>query len=565
MRSLMRLMRPHSLRPALSRAYVPTRAGGPATGVQGPARPSGTDNQPRGSNRSFVLGATVGFATALATFLYTQNYILPERLTAIPPLATATDRRRAVDELRSRFPDAHSIDADDLHNHGSSNYFPRHDVGAPDIVVYPHTTADVVDIVRIAARRRLPVISYGAGTSIEGQFSPGRGGVCVDFSEMDQVKSLHPVDMTVVVQPGLSWQSLNEILDQQKTGLFFPVDPGPGATVGGCVGTSCSGPNAARYGTMKDWVLNMTVVLADGSVIRTRSDAKKSSSGYDLNHLFIGSEGTLGIVTEMTLKLTPKPTCEAVGTCVFDSVRQVTLAVSMAKAAGLDAQCLELVDGDNMPAINDYDPGLRFQEKPHLFFKLSGNAPSVVNDQRAALERMCKSTGGRDFTVAKDAQQAARIWGARKNLLLASLARNKDCVAMSTDVCVPVSKLPDLVHRYKQRAAEIGLPTSVLGHVADGNFHSLILYDDGEPEQVARADRLADELYGMALQLGGTVSGEHGIGSTKRHYLTREYGDMGVEMMWRIKDAFDPLGILNPGKLLPDKVDVSGDVTRTGH
>ncbi|BFZ55783.1 D-lactate ferricytochrome c oxidoreductase [Savitreella phatthalungensis] len=483
------------------------------------------------SNVSFLLGALVGVSIAGATALYLSH-------TTLPP------RRRlssAISELRQRdYPS--SIDPSDLAVHGSSAYFPQNDSGTPDIVVWPRGRADVSDVMRVASRYNVAVVAYGGGTSIEGQFSPCSGGISIDLSHMDAVHAVDLHNMTATVGPGVRWQDLNEHL--RPLGLFFPVDPGPGATIGGCVGTRCSGPNAARYGTMEAWVVTMEVVLASGEVFRTRSLAKKSSSGYDLNHLFIGAEGTLGVVTEVTVRLAPLPEAEVVGTCAFPSARAVTQAVVAVGKAGLPAQCLELVDDGNIPATNTYN-GLSLPEKPHLFFKLSGRAHDMPG-QQDLLQHVCESHGGTGFAVADEPE---KVWGARKNLLLAQLASHTDCKALSTDVCVPLSLLPDLVERYKARAAELDLRTTVVGHAADGNCHTLILYT---PEELTKANQLADELSDIALSLGGTVSGEHGIGSHKRHSMEKEHGSVAIGVMRDIKRVLDPLGILNPGKLLPD-------------
>ncbi|CCG84061.1 protein of unknown function [Taphrina deformans PYCC 5710] len=465
--------------------------------------------QPK-SNNSFLLGAAVGSAVGLATALYFSNVMLPKDSSSARVFGGARAVASAIRDLQREFPGPRTtVEETDLTVHGSSSWFPMHNEGIPNIVVYPESTADVQKIARIASKYRVPVISYGAGTSIEGQFTAGYGGICIDFSGMDGIIEVHDSDLAVTLQPGVGWQALNAELDARDTGLFFPVDPGPGATIGGCIGTSGSGPNAARWGTMKDWVLSCTVVTIDGQVFDTRCKAKKSSTGYDLNHLLIGAEGTLGLVTEVTLRLTNKPTHEVVGSCAFDNVSDVTKVVLATKKAGIDAQCLELLDSGNMPAINAYAK-TSFPEQPHLFFKLSGTPSSVQADQ-SALANLCHSTG-RNFQVSKSAEEANTIWGARKNLLLASLAQHKDSLALSTDVCVPISKLPDLVARYRTMSEDRGIVSSILGHVADGNFHSLILYREADEASFKAAKELSRDLCRLSLSLGGTVSGEHGGG-----------------------------------------------------
>lgn len=499
----------------------------------------------------------------VATALYISNYMLPPTVSSTPSFGSARALAAALGELQALFPgDRHSLEEQDLIIHGSSSWFPMHNEGVPNIVVYPQSTAEVQSIARVASKYRIPVISYGAGTSIEGQFSPRYGGICIDFGGMDSIIDIQRDDMSVTLQPGVGWQALNAELDARDTKLYFPVDPGPGATIGGCIGTSCSGPNAARYGTMKEWVLSCTVVTIDGEVFDTRCKAKKSSTGYDLNHLLIGAEGTLGLVTEVTLRLTNKPAHEVVGTCAFGDVSDVTRVVIAAKREGINAQCLELLDSGNMLAINAYAK-TDFPERPHLFFKLSGTE-SAVREEEVAMERLCRSVGtGTDFRLSQTAGEAAEIWSARKNLLLASLAQHEDCAALSTDVCVPMSQLPDLVRRYRAMSEERGVVSSILGHVADGNFHSLILYREDDPVSVERAHTLARDLLRLSLSLGGTVSGEHGVGNTKREFMIDEYGVVGIDLMMRIKDAWDPHGLLNPGKLLPDRRDlVAARLTR---
>ena len=507
-------------------------------------------------NRSFLYGTAVGATLGLASALYITNYMLPQGPS--PRFGSKNDLAKATKELQAIFPgNKCSLDEQDLIVHGSSSWFPMHNRGAPNVVVYPDSTEDVQQIARIATKYRIPIISYGAGTSIEGQFSTPYGGICVDFSSMDQIIRLESDDMTVTLGPGVSWQTLNSELDHRQSGLFFPVDPGPGATIGGCIGTSCSGPNAARYGTMKEWVLSMKVVTIDGEVFETRCKAKKSSTGYDLNRLMIGAEGTLGMVTEITLRLTNKPEHEIVGSCAFERVEDVTDLVMKAKRLGLNAQCLELIDGQSMPAINSYFEGTLppYPAIPHLFFKLSGSK-TFIESERKVLADLCRAGAGRNFRTSRTHEEAGLIWGARKNLLTASLAMHKDCVALSTDVCVPISKLSQLITDYMALSKAKGLVSSVLGHVGDGNFHSLILYDDKNPEEVAKALQLSEELCRLSLSHGGTVSGEHGVGTTKRKFMIDEYGATGIDLMQRIKDAWDPHGLLNPGKLLPDRTDL---------
>lgn len=494
------------------------------------------------------MGTAVGLSVGFTSAFYLANYILTGDPSVAPAFGGPNDVTKAIKELQRIFPgELTTVDDEDLIIHGSSAWFPMHNEGVPDIVVFPRTTVEVQQIARIATKFRVPVICYGAGTAIEGQFSPPYKGICVDFSKMKSIADLQEDNMTVTVQPVISWQDLNAELEARGTGLFFPVDPGPGSSIGGCLATSCSEPNAARYSTMKSWVVSCKVVTIDGQVFDTRCKVKKSSTEYDLNHLLIGSEGTLGLVTEITVRLTNIPEVAAVGTCAFPDVAEVTKAVLASIKQGLSPQCLELLDGGNMPPINAYGNGFSFPEKPHLFFKLSGTK-SIVQEEITAFKKLCEGRGS-DFNIARSTKEANEIWGARKNLLLASLAQHQDCSALSTDVCVPISKLPGLVTQYREMSDARGIVSSILGHVADGNFHSLILYKEGDPESVAKAKQLSTDLLRLSLSLEGTVSGEHGVGSTKRGFMIDEYGVVGIDLMMRIKDAWDPHGLLNPGKL----------------
>lgn len=343
----------------------------------------------------------------------------------------------------------------------------------PAMVVRPGTTEEVSQILRVCHKRKIPVTAYSGGTSLEGHFSATRGGICIDFSRMDKVLELHKDDLDVVVQPAVGWELLNEQLG--KEGLFFPPDPGPGAMIGGMVGTGCSGTNAYRYGTMRDWVINLTVVLADGTIIKTRQRPRKSSAGYDLTRMFIGSEGTLGLVTEATLKLTVKPKSESVAVTTFPTIRQAADCVSHVVREGVQVAAVEIMDDVQMRCINEAGATSReWQEAPTLLFKFAGT-PAAVKEQIGIVQKMAKKSGSKTFELARDADERAELWSARKEALWSVMAQRRDESdhVWTTDVAVPISRLPDIIEETKENMKTSGLNTiAVLGHVGDGNFHS---------------------------------------------------------------------------------------------
>ncbi|KAG8856747.1 hypothetical protein FRB96_006250 [Tulasnella sp. 330] len=457
---------------------------------------------------------------------------------------TPADFNKAIAQLRKELPlDAVSTDSDVLESHGfSANSY--HPGMAHSVVVFPNETSDVVAIMKIATAYRMPVVAYSGGTSLEGHFSGIDGGcICVDMSEMNRILEVH----------GISWEELNATLKERGIPLFFPLDPGPGATIGGMIGTGCSGTNAVKYGTAKShWFINITVVLPNGEVIKTRSRAKKSSAGFDLTKLFIGAEGTLGIVTEATLRLTPVvPTSVAVA--AFPDVRQAANAVQeiVSSTAGDSLQCIELVDDHFMRATNKFGQSQRkYLEKDSLFFKLQGS-PSSIKENAKIIQGIVKRNGGLSFELAKSEKEAIDLWKDRKNALWTSLALVPNSRGWSTDVCVPMSRLPDLVYGTKRDLEKLGIVSTIVGHAGDGNFHALLLFtDDKELPAVREA---VHRIVERALDMEGTCTGEHGVGIGKKEYLYQELGEGTVDLMKQIKRTIDPLGIMNPGKLYPDK------------
>jgi D-lactate dehydrogenase (cytochrome) len=366
---------------------------------------------------------------------------------------------------------------DDIQQHATSEWSSHQSNPAhkPFCVVYPSTTEQVAALMKICHVRRIPVVGYSGGTSLEGHYTPTHGGICVDFSRMDKIVALHKDDLDVVVQPGVGWENLNEQLAEHN--LFFPPDPGPGAQIGGMIGTGCSGTNAYRYGTMREWVLSLTVVLADGTVIKTRQRPRKSSAGYDLTRLFVGSEGTLGLVTEATLKLCVKPAAESVAVAMFPSVRSAADCVARVVGDGIPVAAVEILDDDQMRFINALGNTTRkWREAPTLFFKFTGTAGGV-KEQIDVVRQLAKGAGGQSFDFARDQAEQVELWSARKDALWSTMAQRRPGDHMWTgDVAVPMSRLPDIIEETKKDLKTSGLTSSLVGHVGDGNFHSTFLF-----------------------------------------------------------------------------------------
>jgi len=400
----------------------------------------------------------------------------------------------------------------------------------PFCVVYPGSTEEVSAIMQVCHKRRIPVVGYSGGTSLEGHTAPTRGGICVDFGRMDKILALHKEDLDVVVQPAVGWEYLNEVLGEDN--LFFPPDPGPGAMIGGMVGTGCSGTNAYRYGTMREWVLSLTVVLADGTIIKTRQRPRKSSAGYDLTKLFIGSEGTLGLVTEATLKLTVKPASSSVAVATFASIRQAADCVAKVVGNGVPVAAVEILDDDQMKFINQAGATSRqWKQAPTLFFKFSGTEAGV-KEQVAIVKDLTKRSGGQSFDFAKNAEEQTELWSARKEALWSTMAvRDPGDHVWTGDVAVPMSRLPDIIEETKADLKRTGLTSSIVGHVGDGNFHIILLYNNAERKL---AEDCVHRMVKRAVEMEGTVTGEHGVGLVKRDYLPHELGVTTVDAMRRV-------------------------------
>ncbi|KAF4337288.1 d-lactate dehydrogenase (cytochrome) [Fusarium beomiforme] len=449
-------------------------------------------------------------------------------------------------------PENVSTERADLVTHSGSDYqsyaWTEESAILSHVVLYPETTEQVSELMKICFRRRLPVTPYSGGTSIEGQYIPHLQGICVDFGRMNNIVELNKDDLDCVVQPGIGWMDLNEELAGH--GLFFPPDPGPGAMIGGMVGTGCSGTNAAAYGTMKDWVLSLTVVLGDGTVIKTRQRARKSSAGYDLTRTFIGSEGTLGLVTEATLKLAVRPPCEAVAVCTFPTLRDAASAVRDVMSNGIQVAAVEILDEVQMKSINDSAlTKLKWKEEPTLFFKFTGSDEFIVQHLAKQVGSITKQNRSTTYTFASDETERNELWSARKNALwsMLSMRKSPNDKVWTTDVAVPLSRLPDIIEFAKADIERSGLLGSIVGHVGDGNFHTLLLFPE---EKRHVAEEVVHRMVDKAIEMKGTATGEHGVGLVKRDYLEKELGKEAVDAMRSMKNAFDPLCILNCDKVI---------------
>jgi D-lactate dehydrogenase (cytochrome) len=414
----------------------------------------------------------------------------------------------------------------------------------PDAVIFAQSIEDVVDAVRACAAHRIAIVPFGVGSSLEGQVNALAGGVSLDLSRMDRILGLRPADMDVTVQAGVTRKQLNEHL--RDCGLFFPVDPGANATLGGMAATRASGTNAVRYGTMKDVVLSLKVVLADGTIIETAKRARKTAAGYDLTRLFIGSEGTLGVICELTLRLFGVPETIAVATCGFRELRQAVDAVIEIMQSGANPSRIELLDEVQVDAINRYAK-LDLPAQPTLLLEFAGG-PQAVQEQIAAVEEILLSHEGGGFRWATDHEGRNRLWQARHQAAYAAIALRQGCKGLATDVCVPISRLADCILETKADLAQISLPAPLAGHVGDGNFHLMLVLDPAQPEEVRQAEWVNERLAERAIAMGGTCTGEQGIGIGKARFLTAELGP-AVAAMKSVKDALDPQGIFNPGKI----------------
>ncbi len=422
-----------------------------------------------------------------------------------------------------------------------------HRAGLPDLVVFPGTTEEVVAVVRACSMRGVPIVPFGAGTSLEGQVVPLRGGVCLDTSRLDRILRLSVEDLDVSAEAGVRREQLESRL--RPEGVFFPVDPGADASIGGMVATGASGTTTVRYGGMRDNVLSLTVVTPDGQVVRTRSRARKSSAGYDLTHLFVGSEGTLGVITAATLRIYPTPEAISSAVCAFPSLDDAVACVIQAIQLGIPVARIELLDDVQMDAVNRRS-GLSCAVAHTLFLEFHGTAAEVAA-QAEEVAALAREAGGSDFAWATSEHERRALWAARHQAYEASLALRPGSRGYITDVCVPISELARSITEARAETDAAGLVAPIVGHVGDGNFHVCFLVDPDDSDELTIVRRLAERIAERAIAVGGTCTGEHGVGYGKVNLLALEHGEEGVGLMRHIKTALDPDGIMNPGKVLP--------------
>lgn len=417
----------------------------------------------------------------------------------------------------------------------------------PDGVVMAESTEEVAAVVRLCAEHDVPIIPYGVGSSVEGHVLATRGGISLDLSGMNQVLAIHAEDGDATVQAGVTRKQLNDAL--KGTGLFFPIDPGADATLGGMAATRASGTNAVRYGTMRENVMATTTVLADGRIMKTGGRARKSSAGYDLTRLLVGSEGTLGIMTELTVKLYPIPEAISAAVCTFPSIEAAVQTVIQTIQLGVPVARIELLDALSLKAINLFSK-TTLAEAPTLFFEFHGS-PAGVEEQAQTVQAIADDLGGANFEWATRPEDRNRLWQARHDAYFACLQLKPGCRCFPTDVCVPISRLAECIAETQADIAQVSIPIALFGHVGDGNFHLVVLVDTDNPKEMEEAAWISRRVVERAIAMEGTCTGEHGIGLGKKKYLVAEHGEVAVDVMRAVKAALDPCGLLNPGKVLP--------------
>lgn len=417
----------------------------------------------------------------------------------------------------------------------------------PDGVVMAESTEEVAAVVRLCAEHGVPIIPYGVGSSVEGHVLATRGGISLDLSGMSQVLAIHAEDGDATVQAGVTRKQLNEAL--KGTGLFFPIDPGADATLGGMAATRASGTNAVRYGTMRENVMATTTVLADGRIMKTGGRARKSSAGYDLTRLLVGSEGTLGIMTELTVKLYPIPEAISAAVCTFPSIEAAVQTVIQTIQLGVPVARIELLDALSLKAINLFSK-TTLAEAPTLFFEFHGS-PAGVEEQAQTVQAIADDLGGANFEWATRPEDRSRLWQARHDAYFACLQLKPGCRCFPTDVCVPISRLAECIAETQADIAQVSIPIALFGHVGDGNFHLVVLVDTDNPKEMEEAAWISRRVVERAIAMEGTCTGEHGVGLGKKKYLVAEHGEVAVDVMRAVKAALDPCGLLNPGKVLP--------------
>ena len=446
-----------------------------------------------------------------------------------------------ADHFGEQFSTTHAVR--EHHGRDESPYPPM----LPDAVVFARSTQDVAWLAQRCHEHKVPLIPYGVGSSLEGHILAIQGGVSVDLSGMSQIVDIHPEDFTATVQAGVTRNQLND--DLRETGLFFPIDPGADASLGGMAATRASGTNAVRYGTMRENVVSLQVVTADGRIITTSSRARKSSAGYDLTRVFVGSEGTLGIITEVTVRLYPQPEALSAAICNFPSIDSAVQSVIEIIQMGVPVARVEFMDSWAVKATNAYSD-LTMQESPLLLFEFHGS-PAGVQEQAEVVQNIARDNGGMDFEWATRPEDRTRLWTARHNAYFAGLQLRPGCRASTTDVCVPISRLADCVRATAADLDKASFPYTIVGHVGDGNFHVLMLLDPDSPDEWEESQQLNRRLVHRAIEMDGTCTGEHGVGLHKMEFMQAEHGQDGLDLMHALKRAFDPHDIMNPGKILP--------------
>ena len=465
-------------------------------------------------------------------------------MTAPPMLRNDAGIATAVAVLKQRFGEQISTGEAIRTQHGHTlTWIPNQ---IPDAVVFARSEAEVQDAVKIAAAHRCPVIPFGTGTSLEGHLNAPAGGVSIDVSQMNRVLRVNAEDLDCVIEPGVTRKALNETL--RDTGLFFPIDPGADASLGGMAATRASGTNAVRYGTMREAVMALRAVTADGSVVTTSRRAKKSAAGYDLTRLFVGSEGTLGIFTELTLRLYGIPEVIGAGVCTFPTVKAAADAVILTIQSGIPVARIELLDTLQVRMVNAYSK-LTLPESPLLLVEFHGTAAGVA-EQSTLFGEIAADCGGGPYQATTEPEQRSKLWQARHDVYWSVVNAAPGKRAVATDVCVPISRLAECIDATAADVAETGILAPIVGHVGDGNFHVQPLVDPNDPAEIAKVEAFIERLVYRALAMEGTCTGEHGVGQGKMAYLEAEHGPEALELMRRIKKAFDPDDILNPGKIV---------------
>ena len=450
-----------------------------------------------------------------------------------------------IDALSSRFRLRFNLGESARLQHGrdESVHLPQ----LPDAVVHAETTEEIVEVLQLCTAWGVPIIPYGVGSSVEGHVLASKGGISLDLSGMNQVLAIHAEDGDATVQAGVTRKQLNDAL--KGSGLFFPIDPGADATIGGMAATRASGTNAVRYGTMKDNVLATTTVLADGRIMKTGGRARKSSAGYDLTRLLVGSEGTLGIMAELTVKLYPIPEAISAAVCTFPDIESAVQTVIQTIQLGVPVARIELLDALSLKAINQFSK-TTLAEAPTLFFEFHGS-PAGVEEQAETVQAIAGDLGGANFAWATRPEDRTRLWQARHDASFACLQLKPGCRCFPTDVCVPISRLAECIAATYEDIARVSIPIALFGHVGDGNFHLVVLVDPDHAKEMEEAAWISRRVVERAIAMEGTCTGEHGIGLGKRKYLVAEHGEVAVEVMRAVKQALDPAGLLNPGKVLP--------------